>query len=332
MDSQLGRGLLRSIPLAKITQDNSKSLKDVRLGQQHQEEGHQEHAEGHGGEHGDEHGGGHHDPFALGPQAPAKQMYEQMDHPLYRWGMTIDLNSCTGCSACVVACYAENNIAVVGKEICGQGREMSWLRIERYFDGDDDQPLLGFLPMLCQHCNNAPCEPVCPVYATYHNEEGINSMVYNRCVGTRYCNNNCSYKVRRFNFFKYDWPEPLTWQLNPDVTVRSVGVMEKCSFCIQRIHEAKFNAKAEGRTLREGEVLTACQQSCPTGAIRFGNLLDENSRVAQETKSERGYKILDQHINTQPAITYHAKVKHGGHAVEHAKNSADQVNTGRERA
>jgi molybdopterin-containing oxidoreductase family iron-sulfur binding subunit len=302
VNSQLGRGLIRSVPLAKL------------------HPGKDGHHESHHDD-GDDHGKGHHDPLAIGPQPPQVQMYEQMDHPLYKWGMTIDLNACTGCSACVVACYAENNIAVVGKQICNQGREMSWLRLERYFDGDEDQPLSGFLPMMCQHCNNAPCEPVCPVYATYHNEEGVNSMVYNRCVGTRYCLNNCSYKVRRFNWFKYDWPEPLTWQLNPDVTVRGVGVMEKCNFCTHRIIEAKNNAKNEGRTLRDGEVLTACQATCPTGAIRFGNLLDESSEVAKDTKNERSYKILDQYINTQPAVTYFAKIKHSGHTVEHAHAS-----------
>jgi len=297
VQSQMGRGLIRSVPLAKLAL----------------------HEDGHNDHHPEDHGTkGHHDPLALGPQPAPRQMYEQMDHPLYRWGMTIDLNACTGCSACVVACYAENNIAVVGKQISSQGREMSWIRLERYFDGDEDQPLSGFLPMMCQHCNNAPCEPVCPVYATYHNEEGVNSMVYNRCVGTRYCLNNCSYKVRRFNWFKYEWPEPLTWQLNPDVTVRSVGVMEKCNFCHHRIVEAKNTAKNMGRTVKDGDIQTACQSTCPTGAIRFGNLQEENSVVAKDAMSERGYKVLDQYINTQPAITYFAKVKHSGAVIEHA--------------
>lgn len=303
-NSQLGRGIIRSIALAKLSTANGEhGVHDATVG----------HSAHEGGK------GEHHDPLALGPQPEPEQMYEQMDHPLYRWGMTVDLNACTGCSACVVACYAENNIAVVGKEICGQGREMSWLRLERYFDGDEDQPLSGFLPMMCQHCNNAPCEPVCPVYATYHNEEGINSMVYNRCVGTRYCLNNCSYKVRRFNWFKYDWPEPMTWQLNPDVTVRGVGVMEKCNLCYQRIVEAKNNAKNEGRMVRDGEIVTACQATCPTKAITFGNLLDEHSQVAADAKNPRSYKVLDQYINTQPGITYLARVKHSGQMIEHAK-------------
>jgi len=322
-DSQLGRGLIRSVPLAKLSlKQEGSALADSRLGQSviedhgHNGKGQPGHDK-HGAEHND-HESGHHDPLALGPQEEPPQMYEQMDHPLYRWGMSIDLNVCTGCSACVVACYAENNIAVVGKEISDQGREMSWIRIERYFDGDDDQPLSGFLPMMCQHCNNAPCEPVCPVYATYHNEEGINTMVYNRCVGTRYCLNNCSYKVRRFNFFKYDWPEPLTWQLNPDVTVRSVGVMEKCNLCHHRIMEAKGNAKNEGRLVRDGEIVTACQATCPTDAIRFGNLQDKHSAVYADSQNERSYKVLDQYINTQPGVVYLAKAKHTGQIVEHA--------------
>lgn len=253
---------------------------------------------------------GHHNPLKLGPRKEPKQMYKQMEHPLYRWGMNIDLSSCTGCSACVAACYAENNVPVVGKQLCDQGREMSWIHISRYFDGPEEHPVTGFAPMLCQHCSNAPCEPVCPVYATYHAEDGLNTMVYNRCVGTRYCSNNCSYKVRRFNWFNYEWPEPLNWQLNPDVTVRSVGVMEKCSFCIQRIREGQNTAKDEGREIRDGEVVPACASSCPTEAITFGNLLDKESVVAKGAQSKRGYKVLDFELNTQPAITYLAKVTH----------------------
>lgn len=253
---------------------------------------------------------GHHNALALGPREEPKQMYKQMEHPLYRWGMTIDLSSCTGCSACVAACYAENNVPVVGKQLCEQGREMSWLRIARYLDGPEEHPVTGFGLMMCQHCGNAPCEPVCPVYATYHAEDGLNTMVYNRCVGTRYCSNNCSYKVRRFNWFNYEWPETMNWQLNPDVTVRSVGVMEKCSFCIQRIREAQNGAKDEGRLILDGEVVPACASSCPTSAITFGNLQDETSVVAKQAKSMRGYKVLDFELNTQPAITYLAKVTH----------------------
>jgi molybdopterin-containing oxidoreductase family iron-sulfur binding subunit len=165
-----------------------------------------------------------------------RQIYPRHEHPEHRWGMAIDLNACIGCSACVVACYAENNIPVVGKETVGQGREMAWIQIQRYFEGRN-RPETRFLPMLCQQCDSAPCESVCPVFATYHTKEGLNAQVYNRCVGVRYCSNNCPYKVRRFNWFEYEWPEPLHWQLNPDVSVRSVGIMEKCTFCVQRLRE-----------------------------------------------------------------------------------------------
>jgi molybdopterin-containing oxidoreductase family iron-sulfur binding subunit len=246
----------------------------------------------------------------------------------YRWGMTIDTNACTGCGACVVACFAENNIPTVGEDLCAQGRDMSWMQIMRYFEATEDG---GFVtvhtPVLCQHCGDAPCEPVCPVYAAYHNPEGLNAQVYNRCVGTRYCANNCPYKVRRFNWFTYEWPYPLNLQLNPDVTVRQTGVMEKCTFCVQRIQKAKLDAKAEGRLVGDGEVQTACMQSCPTQAIVFGNLKDPESRVSRIAKGARAYHMLDE-LNTRPAITYlagvtHAKPVHaghghgGGHGTEH---------------
>jgi anaerobic selenocysteine-containing dehydrogenase/Fe-S-cluster-containing dehydrogenase component len=236
----------------------------------------------------------------------------------HRWAMAIDLNSCNGCQACVVACYAENNIPTVGPAGVKHGRDMAWLRIERWEEkvsgGATD---VRFVPMLCQQCSDAPCEIVCPVYATYHNPEGLNAQVYNRCVGTRYCSNNCPYKVRVFNWFDYSapekatfaFPEPLNWQLNPDVTVRSKGVMEKCTFCVQRILEGKGNARDEKRPLRDGEIQTACSQSCPTDAIVFGDLLDPASRVAQLSEhGERRYWVLNE-LNTKPGITYLKKIE-----------------------
>jgi anaerobic selenocysteine-containing dehydrogenase/Fe-S-cluster-containing dehydrogenase component len=255
------------------------------------------HGEGH-----HEEGEHHHEP---------KQMYVQREHPMHKWAMTVDLNACTGCNACVVACFAENNIPVVGKELVSQGREMSWLRIERYYDETPSEELsVSFLPMMCQHCQNAPCEPVCPVFATYHNDEGLNVMVYNRCVGTRYCSNNCSYKVRRFNWVETSFPSPLDWQLNPDVTKRVSGVMEKCSFCVHKINEVKDRAKDEGRGVRDGEVKPACVQSCPTQALSFGDLNDPESKVSAVSKDPRAYKVLDHHINTQPSVIYLERVKH----------------------
>ncbi len=249
-----------------------------------------------------------------------------------RWAMTVDLSRCIGCSACVTACNAENNIPVVGPDEMKKGRELTWLRIERYFGvGRDPSEALTdhatddvrFLPMLCQHCGNAPCEPVCPVYAAYHTPDGLNGQVYNRCVGTRYCANNCPYKVRVFNWFTYEFPEPLNWQLNPDVTVREKGVMEKCTFCVQRIHEAERNAAMEKRTVRDGEVVPACVQTCPTQVFTFGNIRDENSLVTRTARSNRSYRVLDL-LNTQPAIVYLKKVtlhepRNGGHA-DHAEH------------
>ncbi len=252
---------------------------------------------------------------AVPEKASQPSMYPDVKYPEYRWGMVIDLDSCIGCQACVIACKAENNVPVVGKEQVAYGRDMHWLRIERWQEGPAAHPETRFLPMLCQHCGIAPCEPVCPVFASYHTNEGLNAQVYNRCVGTRYCNNNCPYHVRRFNWWDYGspssstyaFPDPLHLQLNPDVTVRQLGVMEKCTMCIQRIIAAKDHAREEGRLVRDGDTETACQQTCPTQAIVFGNLKDPSSRVAKLSRSSRGYHVLEE-LGTRPAITYLRKV------------------------
>jgi anaerobic selenocysteine-containing dehydrogenase/Fe-S-cluster-containing dehydrogenase component len=227
----------------------------------------------------------------------------------HRWGMAIDLDRCTGCSACVTACYAENNIQVVGIKEAAKHRIMSWIRLEQFYERRPDGSLeIRRVPMTCQQCDNAPCETVCPVYATYHNPEGINAQIYNRCIGTRYCANNCPYRVRRFNYVPGEYPEPLNWQFNPDVTVRSKGVMEKCNFCVQRIAAARDQAKDEDRDIRDGEVTPACAGSCPAQAIVFGNLDDPGSRVARLTRDPRGYRVFE-FLNTQPNVNYLRRVR-----------------------
>ncbi len=295
---QLGRGIAEGIALAAAKQG-------LTVEQAYLEEGHGKHEIN--------------PPLELealrGWSAAQKRATEHGDyateHP--QWGMTIDLAKCTGCSACVTACYAENNIPTVGESEVLRGREMTWLRIERYWE-DAEQPEAPpgarFVPMLCQHCANAPCEPVCPVYAAYHTPDGLNGQVYNRCVGTRYCANNCPYKVRYFNWYKYNeqaWPEPLHLQLNPDVTVRARGVMEKCTFCIQRIRDTQNHARLEDRPIKDGEFTTACAQACPSDAIVFGNVKDATGRVARVKQDPRGYHVLED-LNVRPAVTYLAKV------------------------
>ena len=239
---------------------------------------------------------------------PQRDFYPAHDHDGYRWGMVVDLDRCIGCGACAAACYAENNIGVVGELRTIQGRKMPWMEIVRYHDEHRLERVM-FQPMLCQHCDNAPCESVCPVYAPHHSAEGLNNQIYNRCIGTRFCSQNCPYKVRRFNWFTWELPEPMNLQLNPDVTVRSKGVMEKCSFCIQRIKEVRTRAKNENRPIREGEVTPACVQTCPTDALVFGNLMDRDSRVRRLCDDPRAYQAMG-YLNTKPAVIYLKKVLH----------------------
>jgi len=257
-------------------------------------------------------------------------IYPVYDRPGIRWGMNVDLNACNGCGACVVACNAENNVSVVGKPEVLRGHEMHWLRIDRYFSGDMDNPNVVFQPMMCQHCDNAPCENVCPVAATNHSSEGLNQMTYNRCIGTRYCANNCPYKVRRFNWADYtgadsfannqvgivndvvlDMNDDLTRMvLNPDVTVRSRGVIEKCSFCVQRLQESKLKAKKESRPLEDTDLKVACQQACPTNAIVFGNANNQHSAISITRKENpnRQFYVLEQ-LHVLPNVSYLAKVR-----------------------
>jgi molybdopterin-containing oxidoreductase family iron-sulfur binding subunit len=278
-----------------------------------------------------------------GGQAPEHanlpSMYPDLKYPQNRWGMAIDLDACTGCQACVVACQAENNVPSSMKDEIDYGRSVHWLRVERWWDRGHpgtptstdaaaagsigvahaaDAPIAGrpsarFLPMLCQHCEVAPCEPVCPVFAAYHTTDGLNAQIYNRCVGTRYCGNNCPYMVRRFNWYRHDWPAPMNLQLNPDVAVRDRGVMEKCTMCVQRIIAGRDRARDEGRLPRDGEIQTACQQTCPTQAITFGDLKDGQSRVSRFSASSRGYHVLGE-LGTRPAVTYLKKILREEHA------------------
>jgi len=238
---------------------------------------------------------------------PSRDLYPPHYYPQHRWAMVVDLDRCIGCGACAVACYAENNIPVMGPQRLIDGREMAWLKAVPY--RDPQEPLrVGFLPLPCQHCDAAPCEPVCPVFAAVHNEQGLNAQIYNRCIGTRYCSNNCPYKVRRFGWFDPHWPAPLNMQLNPEVTVRSRGVMEKCTFCLQRILTAEHRAKVEGRAVRDGEVQPACVQSCPTRTYVFGDLMLPDSQVSRLFSHPRRYQLLRE-LNTKPAVIYLKRIK-----------------------
>jgi len=220
-----------------------------------------------------------------------------------RWAMVIDLDRCTGCQACVIACHAENNVPFVGEKEAAYGRWLHWIHIQRYWEGEYPNVKARFMPVLCQQCGEAPCEPVCPVYATYHSEEGLNAQIYNRCIGTRFCGNACPYKVRTYNWFDPDFIVPSDEQLNPDVTVRTRGIMEKCTFCVQRIRRSSEDARAQNEELRDGDIQPACAQTCPPGAIVFGDLNDPESRVSQLARNHRSFRLLEE-LGTDPGVIY----------------------------